>query len=98
VDPEPEPVVEALGSQQLEGLLVIGRRITRTIPVGVEGNDHVLTTVTETWASSVMGITLLKKSSDPRSGDMVRRMTNLRQTEPNAALFQVPADYTISGS
>jgi hypothetical protein len=96
-DPEPEPVVERLGSQLLEGLLVTGRRITRTIPVGAEGNDRVVRVVTETWDSSAMGITLLRKSSDPRSGDMVKQMTNLRQTEPDAALFQVPADYTISG-
>ena len=96
-DPEPEPVVERLGSQLLEGLLVTGRRITWTIPVGAEGNDHVVRVVTETWDSSAMGITLLNKSSDPRSGDVVKRMTNLRQTEPDPALFQVPADYTISG-
>jgi hypothetical protein len=94
--PEPEPVVEKLESQALEGLLVTGRRITRTIPTGAEGNDRVLTIVTETWESSVMGVTLLQKNSDPRSGDTVRRMTNLKQAEPDAALFQVPADYTIS--
>ena len=95
--PDPEPVVERVRSQLLEGLLVTGRRITRTIPVGAEGNDRVLTVVTETWDSSAMGITLLQKSSDQRSGDVIKRMTNLRQKEPDAALFQVPVDYTISG-
>jgi hypothetical protein len=94
--PEPEPIVEQLGSQVLEGLLVTGRRITRTIPAGKEGNDRVLIIVTESWESSVMGITLLQKNSDPRSGEVVRRMMNLKQVEPDAALFQVPADYTIT--
>ena len=44
------------GSQQMEGLLVIGRRTTMTIPAGAEGNDRALTIVSEsgfpqTWAS-----------------------------------------------
>jgi hypothetical protein len=93
--PNPEPVVERLGSQLMEGFSVTGRKITTTIPAGAEGNDRVLTLVTEIWESSVMGVTLLKKSSDPRSGDLVRRMTNLKETEPDAALFQVPPDYMI---
>jgi hypothetical protein len=92
---EPETTVENLGTMWLEGLLVKGRRITHTIPAGTEGNDRVLTVVVEAWESSEMGITLLQKNSDPRSGNSVKRMTNLKRTEPDAALFQVPTDYTI---
>ena len=91
----PKPTVERLESQQMEGLLAIGRRTTRTIPAGAEGNDRALTIVSEIWISSDMGITLLEKKSDPRSGDVEKRMTNLERAEPDAALFQVPADYTI---
>ena len=91
----PKPIVERLESQQMEGLLAIGRRTTRTIPAGAEGNDRALTIVSEIWISSDMGITLLEKNSDPRSGDVEKRMTNLERAEPDAALFQVPADYTI---
>jgi hypothetical protein len=79
----------------LEGLLVKGQRITRTIPVGAEGNDRVLTVVVEAWESD-LGITLLQKNSDPRSGDSIKRMTNLNRTESAASLFQVPTDYTTS--
>lgn len=93
---EPEPVAESLGSKLLEGLLVSGRRITRTIPVGAEGNDRALTVVVETWESLEMGITLLQKNSDPRSGNSIRRMTNLKRMEPEAALFQGPTGFTIS--
>jgi hypothetical protein len=42
-----------------------------------------------------MGITLLQQNSDPRSGNVIKRMTNLKQIEPDAALFQVPTDYSI---
>ena len=79
----------------MEGLLVTGRRITQTIPVGAEGNDRVLMVVREIWESYDLGITLLRKSFDPRSGDSIKRMTNLKQTEPDAALFQVPTNYTV---
>ncbi len=93
--PAPKPAIERLKSQQMEGLIVTGQRITWTIPAGAEGNDHALTIVRETWISSAMGITLLEKKSDPRSGDDEKRMTNLEQSEPDVALFRVPADYTI---
>jgi hypothetical protein len=93
--PRPKPTVERLESQQMEGLSVIGRRTTMTIPAGAEGNDRALTIVSESWISPDMGITLLEKTSDPRSGDSERQMTNLEQAEPDVALFQVPADYTI---
>jgi hypothetical protein len=90
-----EPVEESLGPKLMEGLLVTGRRITQTIPVGAEGNDRVLMVVREIWESYDLGITLLRKSFDPRSGDSIKRMTNLKQTEPDAALFQVPTNYTV---
>lgn len=93
--PAPKPTIERLESQQMEGLLVIGRRTTMTIPAGAEGNDRALTIVSESWISSDMGITLLEKTSDPRSGDSERQMTNLEQAEPDVTLFQVPADYAV---
>lgn len=93
--PEARIATETLGSQQLEGLLTTGTRTTRTTPAGAEGNDRALTMVRETWSSSDVGISLLEKTSDPRNGDSEMRMTNLEQTEPEATLFQVPADYTI---
>ena len=66
--PAPKPRVETLEPQQMEGLWATGRRTTRTIPAGAEGNDRALTIVSEIWISSEMGITLMDKNSDPRSG------------------------------
>jgi hypothetical protein len=36
------------------------------------------------------------KHSDPRSGDFVFKLDKLRREEPPAALFTVPADYTVT--
>jgi hypothetical protein len=91
----PKTVVEQLGTQWIEGLLAKGMRTTTTIPAGMEGNDRVLTVVSEIWVATDMGVTLLEKRSDPRSGDRETRLTNLEQSEPDAALFQVPSEYTI---
>jgi hypothetical protein len=55
--------------------------MTKTIPVGAEGNDRALKTVVETWTSPEMGITLLKRRFDPRSGTEEARMSNLQRTE-----------------
>jgi hypothetical protein len=93
--PEPKIATETLGVQQFEGVLATGTKTTRTTPAGAEGNDRALTTVRETWSSRDIGITLLEKTSEPRNGDSERRMMNLEQTEPEATLFQVPADYKI---
>jgi hypothetical protein len=35
------------------------------------------------------------KHSDPRSGDTVFRLDNLKREEPAANLFSVPSDYTV---
>ncbi len=93
---EPRITGEKLEPQQLEGLLATGTRTARTTPAGAEGNDRPLTEVRETWRSARYGHHAAgKKTSDPQKGDSERRMTNLEQTEPDPALFQVPADYTI---
>jgi hypothetical protein len=87
--------VKQLEPQEMEGILVTGTQTKWAIPAGVEGNDRDLMVIQEIWTSLEMGITLLDKNSDPRSGNRESRMTNLKQAEPDAALFQVPADYTI---
>lgn len=94
---KPEVVDERLGTREMNGLLVTGRRVTRTIPAGAEANDRPIVIVSEIWTSFEMGITLLDKRSDPRSGETEKRVTTLKQTEPDPALFQVPSEYTIKG-
>jgi len=94
-DAGPKTVVEHLGTQRMEGLPATGTRTTKTIPAGMEGNDRDLTVVWQVWIAKDMGVTLLEKRSDPRSGDRETRLMNLERSEPDATLFQVPAEYTI---
>jgi len=89
---------ESLGRQTMEGVAVEGKRVTMTIPAGRMGNDQAMQVVTETWYSPDLQVTVLSKRSDPRSGETVTRMTNISRVEPARALFEPPADYTVTES
>ena len=93
--PEQEMKQESLGTKTIEGLNAEGTRVTVTFPAGSIGNDGPITTVTETWMSPELKIMLLFKSSDPRTGESTTKLVNVSRAEPDAALFQVPADYTL---
>jgi hypothetical protein len=91
----PRISVEQLGTETIEGLAVEGKRTIRTIPVGGQGNDRPMVVTAETWTSPDLKITVLTKTSDPRSGEHITRLTNIERLEPDPALFRVPADYKI---
>jgi hypothetical protein len=92
---EPNTKSEELGSQVMEGVSVQGKRVTRTIPAGEIGNDRPLEIVTETWYSPELQVVVMSRTTDPRSGDSVYKLTNVSRAEPDRSLFDVPADYQI---
>ncbi len=92
----PKNSVEKLGTQTIEGLLVEGTRHTTVWPVGSRDNDQPITAVSETWMSPDLQVVVLAKNNDPAGGDNTRRLTNISRSEPDASLFQPPADYTIT--
>lgn len=91
----PEFTSEDLGTQVIEGVVAEGHRQTTTFPVGSQGNDRPIATTSETWMSPELKIVILRKTSDPRSGEDTLKTTNLSRAEPDLALFQPPPDYTI---
>lgn len=86
---------EDLGSQTMEGVLVTGVRTTHTIPAGEIGNDKPILIITEVWKSPDLKTIVYSKRSDPRMGDVTFRLTNIVRTEPDPALFTVPADFKL---
>lgn len=86
---------ESLGSQKVAGVQAEGTRITRTIPAGTIGNSQPINIVTERWYSSALQLVVMSKRTDPMMGQTTFQLTNINQAEPAAALFQVPADYTV---
>ena len=93
--PRPEISNENLGSQTIEGLLAEGTRTTTTWPAGSIGNDRPITSTQERWISRDLGMEVLTKRSDPRSGDSTMKLTNISRSEPDASLFQPPAGSEI---
>jgi hypothetical protein len=88
---------ESLGSRDFDGVRADGKRTTRTIPAGAIGNEKPIAIVSERWFSPELNVVVMSRVSDPRSGETVYRLTDIKRAEPPAELFRVPADYTIRG-
>jgi hypothetical protein len=86
---------EDLGSRMIEGVSAKGLKVTRTIPAGEVGNERPIEVVTETWFSEEIKGVVLSKHNDPRMGETVTRLTNIRLGEPSKSLFEPPVDYKI---
>ncbi|HTS10861.1 MAG TPA: hypothetical protein VMH00_01970 [Candidatus Limnocylindrales bacterium] len=89
-------VTTDLGTQMINGISAQGTRITRTIPAGAIGNAKPIVIVTERWYSPDLQTYVLTKRTDPMMGDTVTQLTNIQRQEPDATLFQVPSDYSVS--
>ena len=88
---------ESLGTQMIEGVAAEGTRTTMTIPAGAMGNERPIDMVTETWYSNQLHTTVMTKTTDPRAGETVYSLKNVKLAEPPATLFQVPSDYKVEG-
>lgn len=86
---------EDLGTKQIEGLTVTGKRTTATIPANTIGNDRAIVSTTETWTSADLGQVISSKTTDPRFGDTTYALTAIQRADQPASLFEVPADYTV---
>jgi hypothetical protein len=84
-----------LGTQTINGLTAEGTRITRTIAAGQIGNDKSLQVVFERWYSPDLQIVVKSTRTDPRFGTTTYTLSHIQRTEPAAALFIVPADYSV---
>jgi hypothetical protein len=86
---------ENLGSKIIAGVMAEGNRMTRTVPAGEEGNDLQLEIVDETWTAKDLGLIVVRISDDPRHGRDTTEIVELKQGEPDPALFVPRADYTL---
>jgi len=85
----------SLGSQSIDGVMAEGTRSVITIPAGQIGNERPIEIVSERWVSSELQEVVLSKRSDPRFGETVYKLANVRRGEPGRHLFELPPDYTL---
>lgn len=90
--------VEDLGTQNIEGVLAQGTRTTTTIPAGQIGNERDINIVAESWYSKELGMVVMSKHSDPRTGESTYKLTNISRSEPSRAMFEIPGDYSVTDS
>jgi hypothetical protein len=87
---------EDLGTQTIAGVTAQGTRVTKTIPAGQIGNEKPIIIVREVWYSNDLQAPVMSKHSDPWSGETTYTLTNIQRSEPDASLFAVPSDYTVT--
>jgi hypothetical protein len=92
----PQSTVQDLGTQMIEGVECHGTRTTIVYPPGgMQGNDGPITTTREEWRSLTLQLSVLTVNFNPASGTSTATIANLTTSEPDPALFFVPAGYTI---
>ena len=87
--------IEDLGTQVMQGVSAQGKRTTRAIPAGREGNEKEIDIVTETWYSPDLQVVVMSNTSDPRFGESVYQLNAITRAETDPSLFAVPSDYTV---
>lgn len=93
---QPEIENSDLGNDMIEGVPVQHVRITEKIAPGAQGNDREIIVVRERWYSPELQVSLMSIINDPRSSNTTRRLSNIQRGEPDPALFQIPAGYTVN--
>jgi hypothetical protein len=91
---KPLPSPTAMGERIIEGLKVTGTRMEFTIPSGAVGNEQPIVVSSEQWFSPELGVVVSSTHRDPMMGDTSYKLEQISRSEPDPALFTVPADYT----
>jgi hypothetical protein len=84
----------SLGEKVVDGVRAVGTRRAYTIPPGTTGNEKPILLTVEQWFSPDLGVLLLKSGRASTGGDSTYRLEHIALTEPDPALFAVPAGYT----
>lgn len=87
---------ESIPGRTINGIYVVGTRITRVIP-SAGGNGPDIVYVEEKWVSPDLRIIVLDKNRNTNTGsdETTTEIRELDRSEPDAALFEIPADYKI---
>jgi hypothetical protein len=85
---------EKLGTREFAGVNAWGRRTLHTFPAGTFGNAQSFELVDECWFEERLGVDVLRRRSDPRSGEQVTELINLTGGEPDPTMFQPPPGYS----
>lgn len=81
-------VTRSLGSKEFDGVRADGRSTVWTIPAGQIGNVKPIAITSESWYSPDLQVTVYSRYDDPRVGESIYRLQDIRRGEPPAQLFK----------
>lgn len=87
-----------MGPSTLQGYSVTGTKRTVPAAASAPGSQRARNVVLESWFSPELQIELQSTTEDPQLGLSTTKLVNISIAEPDSALFQVPADYTIKNN
>jgi hypothetical protein len=90
-------VTTQLGAKDFEGVRAEGKSTVWTIPAGEIGNRNPIQVMSESWYSPELKVTVYSRYNDPRTGESLYRLANIRRAEPARDLFTIPEGYDSKG-
>ena len=75
-------------ANRTKALQVDADRTVETIVAGAIGNSRPIESVVERYYSPELKMTVFSRRSDPRNGESIYRMVDIKRSEPDAALFR----------
>ncbi len=89
---------EDLGDKTIEGVQAHGERVSLPA-LGDDRGDLMNNTTSERWCSEELSALVLVITENAKSGSKtIVAMQKIDRTEPDASLFQIPADYAVTES
>jgi hypothetical protein len=85
---------EDMPPREINGIAANG--IKKIFAPLVTSNYSMVRIVSETWYSPELGINVLSTSFDPRVGDSITEITNIRRRSPDLRYFEIPDGYQIT--
>src|ERR1700751_5227002 len=85
---------ENMPPREINGIAAIG--IKKIFAPLVTSKSPMARIVTETWYSPELGISVLSTSFDPRVGDSITEITDIRRKPPDFRYFEIPDGYQIT--
>jgi hypothetical protein len=70
---------KSLGTRDFDGIKAEGTMVSHTIPAGQIGNERPIVVTTERWFSPDLFVVVYAKTSDPRAGETIYRLTNVKR-------------------
>jgi len=88
-------VREDLGVRSVNGLELVGTRESQPLGLTATGSDRPLAVVKEFWYSKQLGLNVITRRDDPRSGIEAFTVTDIHLSEPDRGLFTLPATFKV---